>query len=237
MVKVSVIIPTYNEENYIKNCILALRNQDYKGEYEIIVSDGNSKDNTLKIAKKFADKVVVCEKRGIASQRNAGAKVANGKILIFVDADTIAMPNLISEFTKSLRRKNVIGVTCSILPFSMEVSHQLFFQIVNLFVKSTILTKKPQVLGACCGYKKYAFDKVNGFDEKFKTLEDFDLSERITKYGKIVFNNKTFAITSVRRIKKWGAIKSIRKYISNYFNYILKNKTFALKEYKPIRRI
>jgi glycosyltransferase involved in cell wall biosynthesis len=61
--KVSVIIPTYNEENYIKNCILALRNQDYKGEYEIIVSDGNSKDNTVKIAKKFADKVVVCEKK------------------------------------------------------------------------------------------------------------------------------------------------------------------------------
>jgi GT2 family glycosyltransferase len=77
----------------------------------------------------------------------------------------------------------------------MEVSHQLFFQIVNLFFKSKILAKKPQVLGACCGYKKYAFDKVGGFDEKLKTFEDLDLSERITKYGKIVFNNKTFAIT------------------------------------------
>jgi cellulose synthase/poly-beta-1,6-N-acetylglucosamine synthase-like glycosyltransferase len=181
-----------------------LRNQDYKGEYEIIVSDSNSKDKTVKIAKKFADKVVVCEKRGIAIGRNFGAKVANGKILIFVDADTISMPNLISEFTKSLRRKNVIGVTCSILPFSMEVSHQLFFQIVNIFVKSTILTKKPQVLGACCGYKKYAFEKVNGFDEKFKTLEDFDLSERITKYGKIVFNNKNIRYNFCKKNKEVG---------------------------------
>jgi glycosyltransferase involved in cell wall biosynthesis len=236
MEKVSVIVPTYNEENYIRSCILALRNQDYKGKYEVIISDGGSKDNTLKIAKKLADKVVVCRKRGVAAGRNAGAKVAKGKILIFVDADTIVMPNLISEFVKRLRRKNVVGVTCPILPFSMEIHHQLFFQFANLFVSSSTWTKKPQVFGICCGYKRDAFEKVNGFNEELKTLEDLDLSRRIAKYGKIVFTNKTFAITSVRRIKKWGAIKTIRKYVSIYLNYTLRNKTFTLKEYKPIRK-
>jgi glycosyltransferase involved in cell wall biosynthesis len=235
--KVSVIIPTYNEENYIKNCILALRNQDYKGEYEIIVSDSNSKDNTVKIAKKLADKVVICKKRGIAIGRNFGAKVANGKILIFVDADTIAMPNLISEFCKILKNKGVVGVTCPILPFSTEFQHHIFFKFVNLFTKFSILSRKPQVFGVCCGYKKYYFEKVKGFDEKLKTCEDLDLSSRIAKYGKIVFTNKTFVITSVRRIKRWGVIKSIKSYTLNYFNHTIYNKEFTLKEYKPIRNI
>jgi glycosyltransferase involved in cell wall biosynthesis len=63
MEKVSVIVPTYNEERYIKFCILALKNQDYNGEYEIIVSDGGSKDNTVKIARKLADKVIICKKK------------------------------------------------------------------------------------------------------------------------------------------------------------------------------
>jgi glycosyltransferase involved in cell wall biosynthesis len=235
--KVSVIIPTYNEENYIKNCILALRNQDYKGEYEIIVSDGNSKDNTVKIAKKFADKVVVCEKRGISIGRNFGAKVANGKILIFVDADTIAMPNLISEFYKILKNKGVACVTCPILPLSTEFQHLTFFKFVNLFTRFSILSRRPQVFGVCCGYKRYYFERVRGFDEKLKTCEDLDLSSRIAKYGKIVFTNNTFVITSVRRIKKWGVIKSIKKYTLNYFNHIMYNKEFTLKEYRPIRNV
>jgi glycosyltransferase involved in cell wall biosynthesis len=237
MEKVSVIIPTYNEEDYIRFCILALKNQGYKGKYEIIVSDGGSEDNTVKIAKKLADKVIVCKKRGVSVGRNAGAKVASGDILIFVDADTIVMPNLISEFVKSLRRKNVVGVTCPILPFSMEIHHQFFFQLVNLFIKSSIWTKKPQVFGICCGYKKDVFEKVNGFNERLKTCEDLDLSKRIGKYGKIVFTDKTFVVTSIRRIKKWGTIKIIRKYVSNYFNYILKGESFTLREYKPVRKI
>jgi GT2 family glycosyltransferase len=120
-----------------------------------------------------------------------------------VDADTIVMPNLISEFVKSLKEKDVVGFACPILPFSMKIPHQLFFQLVNLSTKFTIWSKKPQVFGICCGYKRDVFEKVNGFNEELKTCENLDLSRRIAKYEKIVFTNKTFAITSVRRINRW----------------------------------
>jgi GT2 family glycosyltransferase len=154
-----------------------------------------------------------------------------------VDADTIVMPNLISEFVKSLRRKNVVGVTCPILPSNMEIRYQLFFQLTNFSTNFSSWIKRPQVSGMCCGYKRDAFEKVGGFNEELKICEDLDLSKRIAKYGKIIFTNKTFAITSVRRIKKWGVMKTIRKYVSNYFNYTLRNKTFTLREYKPVRKV
>ena len=67
---VSVIVPTLNEEKYLESCLKSIKNQDYQGEYEIIVSDGGSKDKTLKIAKKYADKVITCDKKGIAYGRN-----------------------------------------------------------------------------------------------------------------------------------------------------------------------
>ena len=112
---VSVIIPTLNKEKYIETTLLSIKNQDYKGKYEIIVVDSNSKDMTVKIARKYADKVIVTKRRGVSVGRNIGAEVAKGEILIFVDADTTLLPNVISKVVGHLRRKKVVGVVVPIL--------------------------------------------------------------------------------------------------------------------------
>jgi glycosyltransferase involved in cell wall biosynthesis len=112
---VSVIIPTLNEEKYIETTLLSIKNQDYKGKYEIIVVDSNSKDKTVKIARKYADKVIVTKRRGVSVGRNIGAEVAKGEILLFVDADTTLLPNVISKVVRHLRRKKVVGVVVPIL--------------------------------------------------------------------------------------------------------------------------
>ncbi|MFH0875476.1 MAG: glycosyltransferase family 2 protein, partial [archaeon] len=85
---ISVIIPAYNEEKCITECLNSLKNQQFK-DFELIVIDNNSKDSTSKIAKQYTKKVFLCKEQGISSARNFGAKKAKGKILCFIDADGI----------------------------------------------------------------------------------------------------------------------------------------------------
>jgi glycosyltransferase involved in cell wall biosynthesis len=231
---ISIIIPTYNEEKYIGNCLKVLRLQDYKGKYEIIVADGCSKDKTIEIAKKYADKVITVKKRGIAAGRNAGAKIAKGEIFLFIDADTVPAFNLITEIVKGFK-KNVIGVTCPVLPLSSNATDFIIYWFYNQFVKASIVTRKPQVAGMCCAYKREAFEEIDGFDENIKILEDFELSKRISKLGKITVADPTFVMTSPRRIKRWGKTKIATRYIRFYLNYLLTGKGIGINEYRPVR--
>ncbi len=86
MIPVSVIIPAYNEEKFIEQCLLSVRNQTYK-QFELIVVDDGSKDRTVEISKKYADLVIKQNHLGCGMARNAGAKAASGDILVFIDAD------------------------------------------------------------------------------------------------------------------------------------------------------
>ena len=232
---VSVIIPTLNEEKYLEPTLKAVKNQDYEGKCEVIVADGNSKDNTVKIAKKYADKVIVVKKKGVSAGRNAGAKVAKGDILIFLDADTIVLFNTLSEIVKAFKNKKVVGVACSVLPTSVKASDFAIYWLYNNFVKMSLKRKKPQVAGMCCVYSKKAFEKVGGFDEKLYVYEDLDLSARIAKLGKIAFIENTLVLTSPRRFEAWGKTKAARKYIVTYLNYLLAGKKVPPNEYKPVR--
>jgi glycosyltransferase involved in cell wall biosynthesis len=232
---ISVIVPALNEEKLIESCLKSIKNQDYKGKYEIIVVDGKSKDKTVEIAKKYADKVIIAEKRGIAVGRNAGAKVAKGEILLFVDADTILCFNVLSEISKAFRKKSVVGVSCPVIPLSSKIRDFLIYWIYDQIAKTSIKTKNPHIAGICCAYRKDVFEKVGGFNEKLKVYEDVDLSKRVSKFGKIAFVENTVALTSPRRIEAWGSTKAARKYIISYLNYLLRGKSIGYNEYRPIR--
>jgi glycosyltransferase involved in cell wall biosynthesis len=232
---ISIIIPTLNEEKYIESTLKSLRNQDYKGNYEIIVADGISKDNTVKIARKYADKVVLVKKKGIAEGRNEGVKVAKGDILLFIDADTILLFNGLTELTKPFKKKNVVGVTCPILPLSSNAKDFALYWSYNLFVKRSIKSKKAKIPGICCVYRRKEFEKLGGFNEKLDTLEDLNFSEKISKLGKIVMIDTTLVLTSHRRIEKWGRFNSIKKYLKLYLNYVIRGKVMNTKEYGQIR--
>jgi len=231
---ISIIVPTLNEEKYIEQTLKSLKNQDYEGEYEIIVADGMSKDNTVKIARKHANKVVSVRKKGIGIGRNEGAKAARGEILIFVDADTILQSNGLSELSKPFQNKKVVGAACPIVPMSSKRRDLMLYRAFNQFMIMSIKSKKAQIPGVCCIYRKSAFEKVGGFDERLDTLEDYELSKKISKLGKIVFVKDTFALTSMRRVESWGRMESVRKYIRLYLKYVL-GKGFDRDQYGPIR--
>jgi glycosyltransferase involved in cell wall biosynthesis len=82
---VSVIIPTYCEEAIIEGCLKSVVNQEFDGRIETIVVDSHSPDNTRAVAEKCADKVIDVKARGVGKARNAGAKVAESQLLLFLD--------------------------------------------------------------------------------------------------------------------------------------------------------
>ena len=107
---ISIIIPTLNEESYLPLLLRSIQLQTYKGDYEIIVGDAKSTDKSRTIAQKFG--CLVVDGGNPAQGRNAGAKVAKGDILVFLDAD-VQLPrnfldNAISEF-----ESRYLEVACS----------------------------------------------------------------------------------------------------------------------------
>ena len=110
---VTVIIPTYNEEKSIHDCLDSIKKQDYS-PLEIIVVDDGSTDATRQIIKKNRIKLLSQLHRGPAFARNLGAKHAKGEILVFLDADMTLSPSFITNLTKPIRDGKTMGT------FSMD---------------------------------------------------------------------------------------------------------------------
>lgn len=113
MTKLSIIIPVYNEEKYINECLLSLLNQDIsKTDYEIIVINNGSTDSSKRIIldiKKLHDNLIYIEQKnkGVSSARNRGLAVAKGKYITFVDADDLIYKNTLSLIVKKAETNNL----------------------------------------------------------------------------------------------------------------------------------
>ncbi len=232
---ISVIIPALNEEKYIENTLRAIKNQDYKGSYEIIVADGISTDKTVEIAKKYTNKIIRVRKKGIGAGRNAGALHAKGDILLFVDADTIPSANLFSNIVKAFKKRDVVAAACKFYPINPDKSIATIYKIYNKFMKLSIKFKNAGIAGMCCAYRTSIFRQLGGFDETLSTFEDADLSRRANKLGRIILLKNTVALTSGRRIAKWGAKNAFFSYLFNFMKFYLVGRGYTADRYKPVR--
>jgi glycosyltransferase involved in cell wall biosynthesis len=106
---VTAVIPAYNEENWIKDCILSLRNQNIP--IEVIVVDDGSKDRTFAICEALGVKTLSQSHKGPGAARNIGALNSKGNILVFVDADMEVAPNYVSKLVEPIIRGEAIA-TC-----------------------------------------------------------------------------------------------------------------------------
>jgi glycosyltransferase involved in cell wall biosynthesis len=227
---VSVIIPTYEEEKNIETTLLAVRSQT-KPPKEIFVVDNFSKDNTVKIAKKYAK--VIKAKSNIAQARNIGASKATSELLLFLDADTLLLPNVIEKLSKEFNKKNVVIASLPLYPLQMKFKHYLLTKIGWEFIPKIFNKyKKPVFCGACIMVRKSAFEKINGFREDLNAGDDIDFTQRVSKIGKGVFCTDTFALTNMRRFEKNSTYWTIY-WIAFFLYYKLTGKGF--KSYKIIR--
>jgi len=219
-IELSIIIPTLNEEKYLPRLLESIKKQTYKN-YEIIVSDAGSCDRTVPIAKKYRCKVV---KGGLpAKGRNNGAKIAKGKHLLFLDSDVLLFDNnFLQRMIQEVQKKKADIGTCKAKPIDADFMGIVIHTLLNIYWVVNQWSK-PYVWGPCIFASKKIFNKIGGFDTRFRVGEDIDFGRRAAKAGKFRVLNVYFGI-SVRRFRKEGYIKGgltyIKVGIGNLFNKI-----------------
>lgn len=231
--EISVIIPAFNEEKYIRYPLEGLKRQKFRS-FEVIVVDGHSEDRTAQIARRGA-RLLTIRKRGVSVARNFGAESAKGRILLFMDADTKPSPGLLDEYHSIFSDSSVVAATGPIYPlestkFRIRAGY-LFVSVI--FVKLSIMLKRPTIVGSNFAVRADVFRKVKGFNEKLMTYEDWDLSGRISRMGRIRYSEDAKVYTSARRIMAWGLFGYFLFYMTNMMMYHVLKKT--RNNYKVIR--
>lgn len=207
--RVSVIIPTLEEEKYIGKTLSSLI--QFAPKIEIIVVDGCSIDRTVEIAKHFADKVYNIEERGISKAKNCGAKHAEGEILVFLDADVIVPHDFLEKVLMTFENCHIVAATCRNMPVRPKFSEFIYFFLFNLLTRFSVavLPKtrfKYGSRGEFIAVRRSEFFKVGGFNEKIACLEDYDITFRLSKLGKFAFIEGLTVYESMRRIRRIGLL-------------------------------
>lgn len=218
--RISVIVPTYNEEKSIARCLDSLKNQTFK-DYELVIVDGHSKDRTIEIAKKYTDRIIFDEGRGTPAARNLAVKAVKSEIVAFIDADT-TVPNDWLEVVDSSFKKGVVGVGGPLLPEGGSFADEIiFFIAADLIRRFSSKLGSHHFSGANCAFLREAYEKSGGYREDMDMLDDVEFSMRMKKYGKEIFEPKMLAVNSIRRTKQKGHASTVKSYIRGYISLLL----------------
>jgi glycosyltransferase involved in cell wall biosynthesis len=231
MVRFSVVIPAYNEEKYVHRTLRSLRKQVFT-DFEVIVKDGGSHDQTVKIAKKFADKVVSVPDSSAADARNQGARYAKGEILVFTDADTSLPSGTLERFNQLMNNEQVVGASCRKVPQTRSLLDRLLYEFVNL---STFVSCKMGLGGAhgnCMLVRRSVFEQVGGFNPDIIVAEEQDLVRRALKFGRYVFLLDSCVFENPRRLRQWGRLRLYRAWFTGMFRSFKAGKK---QKYEKVR--
>jgi len=210
MPKLSVIIPTLNEERDLPSVLDCLKAQDFK-DFEIIIADAGSTDKTRQIATEYGCRVVDGGMPAVG--RNRGASAALGKWLLFLDADVFLPEKFITFMIDEAEEKQVDIASCGVVPLSDKTIDTILHGVANTFISLTQYFY-PHAPGFCILARKSFHDSINGFDEKLKLAEDHEYVMRAQKAGvfKILKNPKVYV--SVRRLDADGRLNVAAKYVA-----------------------
>lgn len=237
----SIIIPTLNEEKYINKLLNSLKNQFYRN-YEVIIVDGGSTDMTEQVVQKFRPRFkrldfIKTTEKNIPKQRNTGAKVAIGDILVFLDADIIIYDqNFLGIIAKAFNYDEKCGGLMSYLeidPKEAILSDKIFHSVNNFWLKVLHFAGISLMKGASMIIRKDAFSKIKGFNENLVVAEDLELCLRLRKVTKIR-NSKLMVYESPRRYRKIGYLKLMWIWTYNGLSSLLFKKT-PLKTWEAVR--
>jgi len=226
--RVSIIIPTKNEEDVLEDCLESIISQSVQ-PLETIIVDGGSTDKTLEISKRFHARVVIEERSSSpANARNLGVEKAGGDILLVLDADTLLARNCLEQATKAFDDKNVIAV----LPSQLEEDHSYLELIQRKWTDGSrtsmsVGVRKAKTSGFVMFFRKEVFVKTK-FDTKYGFGEDDDFSVRLEKTfdaGRIVVSSDCKVIShSPHTLKElatrymwWG--RTFPTYFAKHINF------------------
>jgi glycosyltransferase involved in cell wall biosynthesis len=238
--KISVIIPTYNEEEYIRSTLKAVENQKCTFPYEVIIVDGQSSDKTVEIAKNYGT-IFIADKRGKVPQLNFAAKKTNSELFLFLDADTILIdPLFIQKIYKKFRKDENLfacsarfkyydgnSISIHLGPYRFIITRHFFLNIFShLYYFFKDLFGYPELTGMNLAVRKPIFERVKGFKNPpnslgiDKTFSDSILYlTKLLNEGKIKTLNYLSVLTSSRHLTVERSIKRVKQYFSEKETY------------------
>jgi len=186
-IDISILIPVYNCEKYIKECLNSCLDQDFTGNYEIIIVDDGSTDNTVNLIKEYQDnkiKLYLKPHTGISDTLNYGLSKCNGKYICRMDGDDVMYKNrLILQYKYMLRYPETDILSNGLICFEESMKNILNIDINNFDKEKINLNdiKNECIIHHPCIFFK---NNLNGFyyDRNFDYYEDYELWFRLLKY-------------------------------------------------------
>jgi glycosyltransferase involved in cell wall biosynthesis len=235
--KISLIIPAYNEEKYINECLKSVERYG-QGLFEVIVVDNASTDKTAEVARSFPFARVVSEPRkGLLFARQKGYEESHGDFLAYIDSDTRIHPSWFEKITKEFNKNNKIVILSGPyryydMPKMKKIIAEIIWWII--FPPAYLLSRRV-IHGGNFVVKREALEKINDFDISIPFHgEDTDLARRLSYYGKIKYKVNFFINISGRRLLNEGLLKSYIIYGLNFLWVIFLKKPLT-KTYKDHR--
>lgn len=244
-IEVSLIIPVYNVESYLRQCLDSVINQSFK-DIEIILVNDCSSDNSLQIIKEYQQKderIIVIdlqENKGQANARNEGLKIAKGNYIAFIDSDDWVTTDYIETLYKTIKENNADLAIANISTYNNitgETKHIKFSQIIynNLLntknIKAIIL-KQRMIWSSCSKIYKKDFIVSNNIFFKQTLMEDILFNyEIILKSDNIIITDKNLYYYRIKRSfstmeNKGDRIYSCMEVFKNIKQMLLNNNQF-----------
>lgn len=243
--RISFVIPAYNEEHYIASCLESIFREVQMGGYDaqIIVVNNASSDDTEDIVRRFPGVHLVREeRRGTSFARMAGLLAADGDLFATIDADTEIPPGWIEvvlrEFSEN-RGLIALSGPCIYVGVSKrrDVLIHIYFYLIYVahIVGHHILRVNAVVLGGNFVARRDVLREIGGYNTDITFYgDDPDIAKRLTKAGRVKFSFDLKAHTSARRLNTEGLFRSAGRYVLNYFWILFFNRPLH-REARTIR--
>jgi glycosyltransferase involved in cell wall biosynthesis len=213
--KVSVIIPAYNEEANISACLASLARQTIpRREYEIIVVDGGSRDATRELASREADLVFIQVSRKVGGARNDGILRASADIVATTDADCIIPENWLEVICRDfLEDPGLVQLYGPVDPIEKSWKNRFSLAMANIFSMLGYATGTLYyTLGCNTAFRKSAFIEA-GMYYCMDAGDDLEIARRMKKHGRVKFDNRMRVGFSMRRYEQFGTLKSLYEWL------------------------
>lgn len=225
--KTSFIIPAYNEEGYIEDCLKSIYNLEGLENFEVIVVDNNSTDKTAEIVGKFFPlaKLLRESKKGPTWARKKGFEESHGNLLVFLDADARVPKDYYKKLIHHYNSDSTLAGLSGPYKFYdagakgklFELFANQFFFPVTQFILDKVFNKGTWFFGGGFSAKCSAIQEIGGFNTKIKFYgDDADMGRRLRTVGEVRFLDTMFVYNSIRRLKKEGYIRSGLTYAINF---------------------
>ena len=211
---ISVVIPSYNEEANITECLVAFERQTIpRRDFEVIVVDGGSADATRELAEEHADLVFIQKSRRVGGARNDGIMRASGTIVATTDADCIVPPGWVERIAHDFARQRIAQLYGPVYPIEEGLKNRLYLASANNFARLGYYTRTLYyTLGCNTAFDREAFIKA-GMYHCIDAGDDLEIALRMRKTGKVMFDNNLRVGFSMRRYQQFGTLKSLYEWL------------------------